>query len=365
MRKWTSQAASTGALMWMLLAGCRTPPPLPNDLMQAAVVERSDPQAAVTAYARIVETCRVQKRHEPKDPCGEAAFRKAQLLEQIGEAGAARAAFLEVQSVADPMQSSALLARSLHRAAVLSVDQLDERLRAVDLCRSVIQNYPREVAAEDALKLLVDLARGERTIDLRRELARIAAEHGAADALASFALFFLAKDYLDSGDLAHALNAYDEIWRRYPRGPLFDDALMEAAKLLRRDKRSAEAAARLETLAGSFTSAILIGHYNKLLLDESTLLLGEIYLNDLLRPQAAIDALSRLLTRQKTSLLCDDALLLMSEAALRRHGPPTDADVQEACRYLARLIVQYPDGNQVRRAKERQTTLHCAQRSAS
>ena len=77
---------------------------------------------------------------------------------------------------------------------------------------------------------------------------------------------------------------------------------------------------RLERLQASFTGSIIVGHYNKLLLDEGAILLGEIYLNDLAEPDRAIAALSGLLKRQRTSLLCDDALYLMAEAAQRRHG---------------------------------------------
>ena len=71
------------------------------------------------------------------------------------------------------------------------------------------------------------------------------------------------------------LPAYDEIWRRYPRGPLFDDSLMAAACWL----REKAASFRGRRAAGAPTSDLHqvdpLGHYNKLLLDEGAIPLGE------------------------------------------------------------------------------------------
>jgi tetratricopeptide (TPR) repeat protein len=138
---------------------------------------------------------------------------------------------------------------------------------------------------------------------------------------------------------------------------------MAAAQLLRGQKRSLEAAQRLERLQASFRKAIIIGHYNKMLLDDGAILLGQIYLDDLLQPERAIAVLSGFLKRQPTSLLCDDALLLMAEAALRKHTPAAQGDVLEACRYLERIKREYPDGNRVRRAAELGDRIGCQSRS--
>jgi tetratricopeptide (TPR) repeat protein len=197
---------------------------------------------------------------------------------------------------------------------------------------------------------------------LADELDRLAAALTGHEVVGSFALYYRGR-LLEKGEqraqLDAALAAYDAIWQRFPTGPLFDDALMAAAQLLRREKRSSEAAQRLERLEASFRKAIIIGHYNKLLLDDAAILLGEIYLQDLSQPQRAITVLERFLKRQPTSLLCDDALLLMAEAALRKNPKASPDDVAEACRYLGRLRREYPDGNRVRRAAELAARIGC------
>jgi TolA-binding protein len=158
-----------------------------------------------------------------------------------------------------------------------------------------------------------------------------------------------------------AVDRYDELWRRFPRGPLRDDAAYQAALLLRKDGRFQEAAERLSRLEQTFHKAIIVGHYNTLLLDDGALLLGRIYLDDLHRPDDAIRALKGLLKRQPESLLCDDALYLMAQAALSRHDPasPSPKDRAEACDDLQQLHKRYPDGNMVRKGAQEQARLGC------
>lgn len=348
-----------GLLVAWLAAGCNHAPPLPDDLARAQAAERSqDPQdtTALADYEAIVAGCRQHPRSAPKDPCGTAALRRAQQLQLAGRSADAAAAFVEVRSLSTDGRT---IARALVRAALLYADPLKQPAEALRLCREVIPRWPDEVPAEDALRLLVDLETEARDPGLPDELGRLAEELRDHEVLGGFALFYRARLLARGGRPAEALAAYDNIWQRFPRGPLFDDSLMEAAKLLRGLHRGGEAAERLERLESSFQTSLIVGHYNKLLLDEGALLLGEIYLTELGQPDKAIAALDRLLRRQKTSLLCDDALLLMAEAALRRHSPPTPEDTGDACRFLARLRREYPDGNRVRRAAEMQAQLRC------
>lgn len=340
----------------LLAAGCNHAPPLPDDLRQAQQAEHDqDPERALAVYDAVVAGCRSKGRSEAKDPCGTAALRRGQILEQLGRFAEAAGAFGETRTLSREPRN---IARGLMRTAALLAGPLAQPQEALTLCREIISSFPGEVAAEDALKLFVELGIDQGNPQLLPDLLRFAETLRPHEVLASFALYHAARFQERRKDPA-ALATYDEIWRRYPRGPLFDDALVAAARLLREQQRSQEAADRLERLEATFTKAILVGHYNKLLLDEGAILLGEVYLNDLQQPERAIATLSRFLQRQRTSLLCDDALLLMAEAALRRHATASPEDQREACDYLARLLQKYPDGNRARRATERQTQIGC------
>ena len=337
--------------------GCNPAQPLPDDLKQAQQAERDqDPERALAVYDAVVAGCRKKPRSERKDPCGTAALRRGQILEQLGRFAEASGAYAETRTLSREGRN---MARGLQRAAALLAGPLSQPRQAQDLCREVIQTWPSEVAAEDALKLFVELGLDQGDPQLLPTLLQLADALRAHEVVASFALYHAARFQERRNDSA-ALFTYDEIWRRYPRGPLFDDALVSAARLLRQKGRSPEAAERLERLEASYTKAIIIGHYNKLLLDEGAILLGEVYLYDLKQPERALATLSRFLKRQRTSLLCDDALLLMAEAALLRQAAPSPDDRREACGYLDRLKTQYPDGNRLRKAAERQAQLGCA-----
>lgn len=176
---------------------------------------------------------------------------------------------------------------------------------------------------------------------LLSELDAIAKTHAAHVPLGSFA-------WLLSAQLAGRADAGgDTALQR--AGPALSQrpALRRCAESRRRScsrslRRYGEAAERLERLQRTYTSALLVGHYNLYLLAEGALLLGQIYLEDMRQPARAIPALTGFLKRQPTSRLADDALLLLAEATRRRHTPPTPLDKTEACRHLARLYKQYP-----------------------
>lgn len=348
----------SGFALWCVLAGsaCNHAQPLPTDLRQGQQAERDqDPERALTVYEATVQGCRSRPRSESKDPCGTAALRRGQILEQLGRFAEAAGAYSETRSLS---RDGRTIARGLVRAAALMAGPLAQPDEAQALCREIVNTWPSEVAAEDALKLFVELGLDRKDPQLLPTLLQLADSLRAHEVLASFALFYAAR-FLERRHDPAALSTYDEIWKRYPRGPLFDDALFAAARLLREQQRFQEAAERLERLEATFTKALLIGHYNKLLLDEGAILLGEVYLSDLRQPERALATLERFLKRQRTSLLCDDALLLMAEAALLRHGATREENHREACGYLARLLTQYPDGNRTRKAAERREALGC------
>jgi len=357
-----------------LLLGCmQTPPPLPTELAQAQQHEGT-PAVAVQEYGELYQRCQrgtatglVQR----KDDCGTVAFRFAQSLERAERYAEAAAVFGALPALS---RDRVKIARAQVRAAELQADHLGDREQALKTCRQVIAEVPAEVPAEDALRLLVRLqtedaprepsldpagAPREPSLDreaaLRAELDRLAAELRPYETIASFALLYGGQAAERRGRPDEALARYDEIWKRYPRGPLFDDALFTAAQLLRKLGRSGEAAERLARLAQAYTSAVLVGHYHQERLIESMFLLGQVYLRELNRPDQAITTLQQLLVRQPSSRLADDALLLMAEAALRLQP----AARPRACGYLARLFRDYPDSNHQRAAQALQRDQQC------
>lgn len=351
-------AVSRLLLALCVAAGCAKPPPMPPPIAAAQQAERApDKNEAVLEYQRIIAMCQAGTAPpslRQKDDCGLAAFRLAQQLEVLGQLPEAAQAYRQVEALSRDVTK---IARSLFRAAELYADRIGQPADAMELCRRIIATHPAEVAAEDAVRAMVRWRRDDDT--LLPELDQIAKTHAAHVPLASFAWLLSAQRCEDKGQPADAVRRYDELAKRYPKGPLFDDALVSAAKVLRAQKRYGEAAERLERLQRTYSSALIVGHYNLYLLAEGALLLGQIYLDDMRQPARAIPALLGFLKRQPTSRLADDALLLLADAARRRHNPPTAADKTEACRYLSQLYKQYPDSNQRRRADELQQALTC------
>lgn len=383
-----------------------TPPPLPTVLAQAQQHE-GEPAVAVQDYKELYSRCQGGAASElvaAKDDCGTVAFRLGQSLERAEKYGEAAQVFLSVDALSRDRKK---IARAKVRAALLQAEHLGAPEDALRLCRQVIAEAPAEIAAEDALRLLVRLRteqaepRGDRAdaaglrpaspagapptsrapelqgdaasappsrktaeptsgaaSELTAELDRLAESLRPHETLASFAWLYGAQAAERRGQPAEAVRRYDEIWRRYPRGPLFDDSLVAAAQLLRRQGRSAEAAERLAALSKAYTSSLMIGHYHQERLIEGMFMLGEVYLRDLGRPQQAIETFMLLLKRQPDSRLGDDALLLMAQAALQL-APPSPVHHDQACGYLARLLRDYPDSNQRRKAQALKQQQSC------
>jgi len=341
-----------------VLGGCAKPAPMPAPMVSAQRAERGpDHSEAIAQYQKIVTDCQTGLAGlalRIKDDCGLAAFRLAQLYEQDERYSEAAKAYQEVALLSrDPTKIS----RSMFRAAEILAERLSQLPEALALCQDLIRSHPQEVAAEDALRAMARWRKDDPTF--LAELDAVAKTHARHVPLASFAWFLSAERCQTNSKWAEALRRYDELAKRYPKGPLLDDALVQAAKLLRSQKRFSEAAERLERLQRTYTSSYIIGHYNLYLLAESALLLGQIYLQDLRQPARAIASLAGFLKRQPKSRLADDALVLMAEAALLRHNPPTAQDKAEACRYVNALKKQYPDTNQHRKVADLTAQIPC------
>src|SRR5207248_4427551 len=131
----------------------------------------------------------------------------------------------------------------------------------------------------------------------------------------------------------------------YPHSGLRDDGLWRAAELLRGSGDFDGALRRLRRILASRKDALITGSYNYLQLDDAQLLTGRIYLDDLHDPARAAEAFQLLADDYPESVLRDDALYDLARAKREQH------DVPAACRALARLIKQFPDGNRVRAAR--------------
>jgi tetratricopeptide (TPR) repeat protein len=336
--------------------GCARGPRLP-DTIQRAYEGEIGPEPE-RAWQAIVERCRrgdTADLDPRKDDCGLAYYRRALALEQEQRYEEALAAYREVRGHSRDRVRGA---RAQVRAAQVLL-KLGRKGEAGELLAATVREVPGEVPGEDALRALVRLRRDEDAPTLGAELDGLAEVLRPYEGAGSYALFDAARFYQDKGRAAEALARYDELARRYPKGPLLDDALFAAALLLRQGGRSAEAAERLERLQQRHESAIVVGHYHRPRLIESVLLLGQVYLHDLRQPEAAIKVLQRLPAWQPASVLCDDALLVMAQAAVQRSGRPLGERRTEACGYLLRLLRDYPDSNQRRAAMRLQAEIGC------
>jgi hypothetical protein len=343
-------------------AGCRATP-LAHELAVGGEAEaRHDETGALAAYFLLVEKCAAEPRERramaAKDDCGQAATRRALLLEAAGRDAEALEAWLTVTKIAT---ESRAIARALARAAALLAGPgpLHDPARAEELAWRCARERPDDVPAEDALRLAVrlSLARGDRGGLERRlfDLYQAVEEHDLADNV----LFALAGS-LAAHDPVAAVDVYDRLAARDRRSSLRDDALVEAARLLRRLGRPTEAIGRLKALLATRRDALITGSYNSEHLDDAQLLIGEILLDDIGDARAAKEAFRLLADDFKDSRLSDDALVWLARAELR--GTPDAAARARACDALWELRLRFPDSNQRRRAEALERETGCPDR---
>jgi outer membrane protein assembly factor BamD (BamD/ComL family) len=152
-----------------------------------------------------------------------------------------------------------------------------------------------------------------------------------------------------------AVAIFDELADAYPHSSLRDDGLWRAAELLRKSGDFDGALRRLRRITSTKRRALITGSYNYLQLDDAQLEIGRIYLDDLHDPKSAAKAFETLADDYPDSTLRDDALYDLARARREQR------DDAAACRALARLIKQFPDGNRVRAARAMMQELACPQ----
>ena len=328
-------------------AACR-PPPLPEPLRRGAALEsRGKDREALAAYDELLRGC----RGSDDLPCRLAGLRAAESLERLGRRREALRRYLALRRTTQDRETAA---RSQDRAAEL-LEREGKLKEALQLSRQVIESFPSEVAAEDALRRLLRIQRS----GLRRpdgETAHILLElyrDLGGTAIGDNLLFEAASIYRRNHHSKEAIALLDQLAARYPRSPLLDDALWHGAQLCEERSDWDGALLRYGRLLAMRRDALLIGSYDSVYLDDAQLRIGVIRLEQLHDAQGALAAFELLRDDFPTSTLRDDAQLWIAEIYRRRR------DTRAACAALERLLRSFPDGNQVTRARELARTLGC------
>ncbi len=348
-------AALAAPSVLALLAGC-SGAPLPTDLERAQQLEaghRNDAEA-LAAWTAIRASC-PRPDARPRDDCGLAATREAQLLEEMGRDREAVAAWEALPSRSGRADRAAL---GFARAAEITLEKLDDPAAAAALAWRCVETYPDEVPTKDALALALRVD-GERdpkgTMERLDALAKRFPKEEIADHLV-FAAAGLARK-LD--DPAGAVARYDDLALRYPHSGLADDANFRAAEIVRARGDARGALGRLQRILDTKRKALIVGSYNEILLDDSQLMAGQILRDDLHDRPAALKAFQKLVDDYPDSNLRDDALLEIAHTWLGAHTPPTDEDRAAACGAFDTLLQRFPDGNRARAAQKEQRDLSC------
>ncbi len=326
-------------------AACAATPVAP-ELERAQLAEnRHDEASAMALYDSVLQSCEYGRK-SGRDDCGDAASRKALLLERTDPRAAYSAWLVAVQRGQSPRTQ----ARALVRAATLA-EELESKQRARELAWQCVESFPDEMPSEDALRIGISLT--DRAA-LQQKLAGLADKLARTD-LGDDLLFAQLEQQLgDDGALETAVAIADRLWREHPRSSLRDDGLWRAIQALRAARRPREALQRIQILLDTRRDAYLTGSYNSEFLDDALLEKGRILRDDLQDDAQAIDAFSALASEWPESRLQDDGLLEQARTVGKR-------DRATACKLLAQIPVRFPDGNQVSAAAREASALGCAE----
>jgi tetratricopeptide (TPR) repeat protein len=339
-------ARAIGAVATLLLYAC-SGAPLPADFARAQSMESTDPDRARVLYQAIDVRCRSERLAH--DDCALTAVRLAELHESARRWPEARETWLRAAATTT---RPATAARALQRAADLAHVELHDDAAAGALAWRVVESYPEEIAADDALKLAIRI---DEPRDWQALAARLAALYPRVVRfdIGDNVLYERGLLLARHGRGAEAVAIFDSLADTYAHSGLRDDGLWRAAELLRASGDAEGALRRLRRILASRKDAIITGSYNYLQLDDAQLLVGRIYLDDLHDPARAAEAFALLADDYPESVLRDDALYDLARARTLEHDKPG------ACKALARLCKQFPDGNRVRAARALMQELAC------
>ncbi len=334
-----------------VVAACSAPP-VPADLARAYERERAgDREGALAAYDAAAARCERTLTSQRADAdCGRALLGKGNLLAELGRTDLAIAVYASIgaRTHDDPPPS----AEGLLRAGRLSYDA-DRVAEAAGYLWAVIEQYPDEAFAGDALAYLVRRARADAPRELWERLRAsyaTLADTDVADNLL-WELAGLATDELHDPEAAIAL--YDRIPIDHPTSGFRDDARWRSAQLARDRGDSAGAVQRLRGLLATREVAFGAGSYFSVWLDDAQLLVARIERDDLHDLDAAAAAFAAVPRDYPASILVDDAWAELAALEEARGRP------EAACRAAARLLRADAASRHAAVAKDRQARLGC------
>lgn len=241
--------------------------------------------------------------------------------------------------------------RDLHGAnALYEVAKLahDDQPAATELRLDVVRRYPDEVAADFALQ---DIVRIQIATENFRELEALLlnlVEETAGTAVGDNVWFELAQLRDEKlHDPNGALDAYRQLFARFEKGPLADDALWEMAQIYSRHQMWEPALALLQKLAEEVEASWFVGSYESDWVDDAIYEAGWINLVFRADYSTAAKWFKRYIDKFPEGLLADDAAWNLVESA-RLTG-----DEDQYRDALRSFVENYPESRYVRRARAR------------
>ena len=301
------------ALGCVLCGAACTAPTMPEGYAEALRLERAQRYAeAAVYYRRAAERCRRRRlsvgRLAPKTArriCALPSLREAQMLAHTHRYRAAVNAYLKMERGAG--RGLRVGARALARAAELLADRLGQGARSERIWWGIIDRYPGELAADDALRRLIRVFKKRRQVTtllghLERKYRRLSREDIADNILFEAAQLY--EQQLKQYDSAVTL--YLRLTRFHPKSPLRDDAWWHAAALRKRQRRYVEALVIYGKILATREDAMGGASYHSEYLDDAQFQTAMIYLVGRRQPARAAREFAALVKNFPTSLLRDD-----------------------------------------------------------
>lgn len=239
--------------------------------------------------------------------------------------------------------------QDLHGAnALYEVAKLADEADFVDVRLDVIRRYPGQIAAEFALQDIVNRLRAaEQHTELEQLLVELL-DDVAGSELGDNVWFEIAQVRNNGlGAPNEALEAYRELFARYEKGPLADDALWEMSEIYRAHQQWEPAIQLMTKLANEVEASWFVGSYDSDWVDDAIYDIGWVYLVFLGDYDNAVRWFDRYLDQFPDGLLNDDAAWHIVEAR-RLNGD--EAGYQRAMQDFAE---NFPESRYVRQIDAR------------
>lgn len=329
------------ALLSAVTVGCVPPRPTNEYLRlwdEANTQERHDhPEEAARIYGKAAEAAiRPRTRWQ-------AAYRQARQLEISGHRQDALRRYLYIAET-DP--EGEMASRCIYYAGRIAWEDGDLET-ALTRLRRVMEEYPHKGLALQAIRRSVQWITERHGVEeaisfLREEEPRIEGTD-VHDTL----LYQWAQLEEEQGRWERALELIDRLAELYPSpvSTIYDDAMWRAGNIAHENGAHERAIGYFRDLVSWREDSMATGSYYSVWTDDSQLMIGQIYFEDLNDADEAIAAFEEL-ADFPASILSDDGLWWASRAYLQR------GDQRRSCRALRRLLTDFPQSNQLRQARQ-------------